>query len=197
MEIKYEVPYNWNVDTTALPHPDPDKCLKIEPTPNFRDYKHPEKGEKGNKIVMRGDLCHKLSSKEFEEVCNSAYDLGLKIGIPVMVTLFHIDLKEEKEITIMTSKYLDDRPFYGIDGQYFKIPLSKELKYRDVICTDNKDILPLYITDEPIEHVVEKRQEGTCEYWVHTVVLYGNSRTNFFPRSFLLPGTIFKMLLKS
>jgi hypothetical protein len=94
---------------------------------------------------------------------------------------------------IMTSKYAEDQDKFGMDGQYIKLPLSYQYNHNDVLTTGHQDLLPLFVVDEPIEHIVEEDELGNkCEYWLHTVVLYGENKSHhFYPRKFLLPGTIF------
>lgn len=93
---------------------------------------------------------------------------------------------------VLTSKYADYSQKYGVDGQSFKLNLDKEFKHLDVLHCGDKDIVPVIVTDDPVEHIVEECADpysSKCEYWLHTVKLFTNETNRFLPGKFLAPGT--------
>lgn len=100
-------------------------------------------------------------------------------------------------IQIATGKYCKEDKFYGLDGQYFKIPFNVKLKPYDILKVkyDAGYLVPIQITNEPIEHVIDEfNASGITEYWVHTVVIYTEKTYRFIPREYLLPGTLFNKI---
>lgn len=107
-------------------------------------------------------------------------------------------IKEEDAsiIVALTLSSANDRYHFGMDGQYFQIPLSKELKPHDVITLNPElKISPLIVVDEPITYHEETVFDGsTVKYWLHTVKLYTQESNRFFPGKYLRKGTTFKIL---
>ena len=95
------------------------------------------------------------------------YSIPYTLGLPIIVEDVEVD---------------NDRP--GLDGQKFRIKLSKDGVYNqtDRIIADFRDGMELYITEDPID----EESDGN----IYTVqIVSRNRKGTYYPKTWLQPGT--------
>lgn len=164
------------------------------------------KGEqKIKKHIKNGDIIPSFLEDNDEYICGcDTYDEPKAAKYPLSKNECYVDTKRAEtykypinkdENFIMTSKYMEEAgEFPGIDGQHFKLPLIKSFENGDCIYVDLKNSPVLHVTEEPIIFETEENCGGITEYYTHTVEMMVNKTFDFYPKKYLLPGSIyFKM----